>query len=208
MTMFATLIFSGALAFFQTQNANDVLEKVRKAYDSIKDASADFDQMVTYKVTKLNQKLTGRISVKKQDKLRLETEEQILVTDGKTAWTYSIFNEKVIIDHFDPSSSELSPSRFFLEFPKDFIMTVVGKETIGGMVTWKLNLTPKNSDNFIQAMSLWADEKEWFIRQVEVRDINGSNTTYRLKQLQINSGLPDQWFQFTPPKGVDIIDLR
>ncbi|MCK6601405.1 MAG: outer membrane lipoprotein carrier protein LolA [Bacteroidetes bacterium] len=189
-------------------SAKEVLEKVRKSYDSMKDASAEFDQVVQFKVSRLNQKLAGKIAIKKKDKMRLETEEQMLITDGTTSWTYSILNEKVIVDRFDPESSELSPSRFFIEFPKDFLIEVLGEENFAGMNTYKLKLTPKNPDNFIQEMKLWVDDDDWYVRQIEVSDINGSTTLYRLKQLQINKGIPDQYFQFSAPKNVEVIDLR
>lgn len=193
---------------FGDLSAKEVLEKIKKSYDGMKDATADFDQVMQFKVSRLNQKLAGKIAIKKKDKMRLETEEQMLITDGITAWTYSILNEKVIVDRFDPESSELSPSRFFIEFPKDFFMEVLGEENFAGMNTYRLKLSPKNTDNFIQEMKLWVDDKDWFVRQIEVSDINGSKTVYRLKQLQINKGIPDQFFQFTTPKNVEVIDLR
>lgn len=193
---------------FGDYNAKEVLEKVKTAYQSIQDASANFDQIVEYKIAKLNQKYEGKIQIKKQDKMRIETDEQVLVTDGETSWTYSVLNEKVIIDKYDPKNSELSASRFFVEFPNDFYMEVIGTENVAGKKMYVLKLTPKNSDNYIQSMKLWVDEKEWFVRQILVNDINGSNTTYQLKDLQINKGLPDQNFKFVPGKNVEVIDLR
>lgn len=203
-----TLLIHVIMLSFGDYNAKEVLEKVKSAYQSIQDASANFDQVVEYKIAKLNQKYEGKIQIKKQDKMRIETDEQVLVTDGETSWTYSVLNEKVIIDKYDPKNSELSASRFFVEFPNDFYMEVVGTENIAGKKMYVLKLTPKNSDNYIQSMKLWADEKEWFVRQISVSDINGSNTTYLLKDLQINKGLPDQNFKFVPGKNVEVIDLR
>ncbi len=208
VTTMLTLLIHVIMLSFGDYNAKEVLEKVKSAYQSIQDASANFDQVVEYKIAKLNQKYEGKIQIKKQDKMRIETDEQVLVTDGETSWTYSVLNEKVIIDKYDPKNSELSASRFFVEFPNDFYMEVVGTENIAGKKMYVLKLTPKNSDNYIQSMKLWADEKEWFVRQISVSDINGSNTTYLLKDLQINKGLPDQNFKFVPGKNVEVIDLR
>lgn len=197
-----TSIFLGDLS------AKEVLDKVKKSYESISDASGNFDQIVEYKIAKLNQQYTGKLSFKKKDKMKIETDEQTLVTDGVTAWTYSVLNEKVIIDNFDPENSELSPSRFFIEFPKDFIMEVLGSENLINKKVYVIKLTPKNSDNFIQGMKLWVDDQQWMVRQIQVSDMNGSTTIYRLKNLEINKGLPDSIFKFVPDKNIEVIDLR
>lgn len=203
-----TLLMSISFFVFGDYSAKEVLEKVKASYESIQDASANFDQIVEYKIAKLNQNFEGKIQIKKKDMMRIETDEQVLVTDGITTWTYSVLNEKVIVDNYDPKNSELSPSRFFLEFPNDFYMEVIGSEKITGNKMYVLKLTPKNSDNYIQGMKLWVDENEWFVRQILVNDINGSTTTYRLKDLQVNKGLPEKNFKFIPGKNVEVIDLR
>lgn len=193
---------------FGDLSAKEVLDKVKKSYDSISDASGDFDQVVEYKIAKLNQQYNGKLSFKKKDKLKIETDEQTLVTDGETSWTYSVLNEKVIIDNYDPENSELSPSRFFIEFPKDFYIEVIGSDKLNNKKVYVLKLTPKNTDNYIQGMKLWVDDELWFVRQIQVGDINGSTTIYKLKNLEINKGLPDSHFKFIPNKNVEIIDLR
>ena len=206
--MIIGLILLSVNIIFGDLSAKEVLDKVKKSYDSISDASGDFDQVVEYKIAKLNQQYNGKLSFKKKDKLKIETDEQTLETDGETSWTYSVLNEKVIIDNYDPENSELSPSRFFIEFPKDFYIEVIGSDKLNNKKVYVLKLTPKNTDNYIQGMKLWVDDELWFVRQIQVSDINGSTTFYKLKNLEINKGLPDSHFKFIPNKNVEIIDLR
>ena len=49
---------------------------------------------------------------------------------------------------------------------------------------------------------------EWMVRQAEIIDANGKQTTYTVQQVKVNIGLPDARFVFQPPGGTDVVDLR
>lgn len=205
-TLFFTLFIS-TISIAQNLSGRDVIQKVQNNYQTIIDASAEFTQQGIFKQG-IGQKVKGIIEIKKGDKLRLTTDEQIMVTDGKISWTHSLVTGKCIIDHYIPEEAELSVSKFFLEFPKDFYISVGGRDKINQLNVYELKLAPKSTDNVIKQMRLWVDEKEWIVRKIEMEDRNNSTTIYELTKILINNNLADSRFIYQVPAGVEIIDLR
>ena len=46
------------------------------------------------------------------------------------------------------------------------------------------------------------------ISKMEVVDLADTKYTFQLSSIKINQDIPDSKFDFTPPKGIKIIDLR
>lgn len=190
------------------QNAQEVLEKVRKKYNSIKDIELTFTQRVTFEMARIEQNTEGTLFLKKENNYRIELEEQTIVTNGKTVWSYSVQNNQVLIDNFKPDEQALSPERILTGAPGDFYATVVGKESIGRSETTVLKLVPKNDQSVIKSLRLWVDPKDWFIKKAEVQDAGGKETTYVVSDLKVNTGVKDAKFTYQIPEGAEVVDLR
>jgi outer membrane lipoprotein carrier protein len=208
MGLFVLLAFAFLGSGVAAQNADDVLEKVRKRYDSVTDAELRFSQKIMFPMTKVEQQLTGTLFIKKKDKYRVEMDEQVIVTDGQTIWSYSAANNQVVIDRFKQDDQSLSPEKILVGTPENFNATVVGEEKLGAYETTVLKLVPRDEQSFIHSLRLWVDEKEWMIRQVEIVDLSEKQTTYTVLQVRTNTGLQDSRFVYQIPKGADVVDLR
>jgi outer membrane lipoprotein-sorting protein len=79
----------------------------------------------------------------------------------------------------------------------------LGQETVGGVPTWHLELTPKAAGTYKQA-NLWVDGNGMPI-QAKVTERNNDTTTVLLTNLQKNITIPGDVFALTPPKGTKII---
>src|SRR5512140_2035619 len=202
------LMFASLCASFAQPKAEDVLEKVRKRYDAVTDEELRFSQKVHFPMTNAEQQSSGTLYVKKKNKYRVEMDDQAIVTDGQTIWSYSAANNQVVIDRFKQDEQSLSPENILVCTPDNFTATVVGEEKVGGFDTVVLKLVPKDEQSFIHSLRLWVDEKEWMIRQVEVVDLSEKQTTYSVLQVRTNTGLPDSRFVYSIPKGADVVDLR
>jgi len=190
------------------QNAQDVLENVRKKYDSIKDLELTFSQRVTFEMARIEQNTDGTLFLKKENKYRIELDEQTIVTNGKTVWSYSVQNHQVLIDNFKPDDQALTPERILTGAPGDFYATVVGKEKLGRIDATVLKLVPKNDQSALKSLRLWVDTKEWFIKKAEVQDAGGKETTYLVNDLKVNTGVQDARFTYQIPDGAEVVDLR
>lgn len=192
----------------QTGDARQILDKVKRAYDNIKDAELEFSQQTVFEISKTEHQSSGRLFIKKQNKYRVEQQNLLLVTDGVTVWSYNPANKQVLIDKFKIDERSLTPERVLTAAPKDYYSSILGKEKVGKVETILLKLVPKDEDSIVRVMKVWVDESNWLFRKVEIEDVNGRQTTYIVSDIKVNIGIPDSRFTYQVPNGVEAVDLR
>lgn len=190
------------------QDAEDVLHKLQRTYESMRDLSASFTQTVRFGVTQSTQTFAGKLWMKKGNKYRIEMEQQTIVTDGRSVWTYSELNRQVFIDKFVDDPKAITPERLLATVPKNYLANIVAKEQFDGVETMVLKLIPKDSKSSIKSMKVWVNPSEWLMPKVEVIDAADNMTTYVTKDIKINNGIDDKLFHFEAPPETEIIDLR
>ncbi len=186
---------------FQSIKAQDaeLLKGLQDHFNSIKDFSADLVQLNNGRVN-----LKGKIFFKKENNLRLELKNIIIVSDGKTNWNYNKKLKKVIISNYDKNDpSVLSLKRIIFDYPAkcEVSETVEKGENV-------LVLKPR-PDSGINAdlIKIWIN-KENNVSRVSASGSSGNNIEVRFSDYKINAGIPDSKFSFTPPLGTKVIDLR
>ncbi len=190
------------------ETAQDVLEKVRKKYDSITDAQLKFSQKTRFEMTKVEQSVTGTLLLKKTNKYRVDTDDQTIVTNGETVWSHSSANKQVLIDHFKMNENIISPEKILTGAPSDFTSTMIGRDKIGKTDVMVLKLVPNNDQSMVKTMKLWVDNSTWLIKKAEIVDVNGKQTEYLVTDVKINTGLQDSRFTYQVPEGAEVVDLR
>ncbi len=194
------------IAFSQT--GGEIIERLKKKYASVNDALVKFEQTVKYGMSKFEQTFSGTLYFKKQNKYRIETDEQVIVTDGNTSWLYSKVNKQVIIDKYKEDKNSTSPDKFLFSISDEYIAIVLKVETVNGRKVYVVKLTPKDEDSSIESVKIWVVENSLDVMRVEIIDINGTVTVYNVKSVKLNSGLADDVFKFTIPPSVKVVDLR
>ena len=187
--------------------AKEIIENVQEKFDDMSDVVLVFTHSVRFKVSRLEQQMSGTLYFKKKNKYRMETDQRIIVTDGTTSWSYNPQSKQLVINAYKEDSRSLSPENMLLQYPRDYYSTLVGEEKTAGEVCYVLKLTPKEEGSTAKAMKLWVN-KSWLIKKVEATDQSGTVTTYTIKTVTIDKGIADTKFEFTPPAGADVIDLR
>jgi len=206
LVIFISGVFVSSGGF--AQDAQDVLEQLRKKYDTIKDAEVQFSSRMKFSIAKVEQRTSGRLQFKKEHKYRVELEDQTVVTDGETVWSYSASANQVLIDHFKLDERMLSPEQILTAAPRDFSATTIGHEKSGKRDLIILKLVPKGEQSTLKSMKLWVDDDEWLIRKVELVDLNGTETVYVVNDFRLNTGLEDTRFSYQVPEGATVVDLR
>ncbi len=210
------IVFTCAFAQTALEPAQ-VLEKIRDAYDKITDASATFTEEVKFKYSNIQQSLSGELEMKQGNKYRIQTDQQTVVTDGITVWSYSPINKQVLIDDYKENAKTFSPGKFLFSVPTDFQAVFLNEKTSSTEtashkdVQFALKLIPRPgtlSAAAVKSLKIWVDGKEWSIRKVEYVDMNETQRTYTVHSLSLNTGLPNSNFTFTVPNGVQVVDLR
>ncbi len=202
------LILTTLAAGARAESAQEVLEKVKKRYDAINDAELKFTQQTTYEVSKLEQRASGTLFIKKKNKYRVEFEDRIVVTDGATVWSYNPAQKQVVIDNFKLDPHVVTPEKVLAAAPQDYYASVAGTEKVGSVQARVLKLVPKDDNASVRMMKLWVDEATWLIKKVELTDIGGNKTIYTVSDIKVNTGIPDSRFTYQIPDGVEAVDLR
>lgn len=189
-------------------NVDTIVSKLQKKYDTIRDATVEFIQKIKFDMTENEQSYEGKLIMKRKNKFYIEMNDQIIVTDGVSAWLYSKTNNQVIIDHYRDTPQLISPEKILTDFWKYYSIMLLNKEIIGNRYNAVLKLTPLDEMSTIKWIKIWVDTDEWIINKIETIDMSGSTITYIIKQIRQNTGISDKQFQFIFPPDSDVIDLR
>ncbi|MBI1805443.1 MAG: outer membrane lipoprotein chaperone LolA [Ignavibacteria bacterium] len=198
----------GASNAFAGDDAGDIISKLQRKYDSIRDVSITFRQDVQFGVTKAEQSFSGKLLMKKGNRYRIEMDQQTIVTDGKSVWSFNKPNNQVLIDNFKENPASFSPDKVLVNVPNNYSSTVIGKERLGSQEATVLKLIPKNPTSSLKWMKVWVDTDELLMKKIQMLETSDNLMTYVVTDIKLNPGLADSQFQFEPPTGVEVIDLR
>lgn len=188
--------------------------KVQKTYETVKDLSADFQQVTRFKgADKTGPMTTGTIEVKKPGKMRWEfgtPEKKSMVSDGKTLWMYDGEENQVVVNEFMQQTTSVTGLNFLEglgDLKKSFDVTLAAAPadaTAKDAVF--LSLAPKDaSDVQFTNILLAVDRKTGLANEVFLTDPMGSVTRLTFTNLVRNKALPDSRFVFEIPKGAEVI---
>ncbi|MCI0450151.1 MAG: outer membrane lipoprotein chaperone LolA [Chlorobi bacterium] len=199
-------LFSASAIFAQDDiTAQEIIQNVQNAYKDISDAKASFTQTIKFNKSKA-QTSSGTLYIKKENKYRIETASQTIVTDGSTSWSYTPGKKQVIIDNYKETGNTFSPNKYLFQYPENFYSDLAGTEKMGGFDVYVLTLKPRES-GYVKSAKLWVGKDDWMIKKIHIIT-EESSLTYSVKNIQTNTGISNSKFTFTPPEGTEVIDMR
>ncbi len=197
------------LLFPLDNKADEIIKKVKKKYDDLKTFNAEFTQNFHWKLADNLHEQKGKIWLKGKEKFRIETEDQTIVSNGKTIWTYSQFNNQVIIDNLEKSAEEIRlPKDLFFKYSEQYLPNYLQQDKIDNQDCYVLELQAKTEDIFIKYMKMWISTKLLVPIKIEQVDLNNNTNTYILHNIEINNEINDNFFVYKIPDSVEIIDMR
>jgi chaperone LolA len=197
-----------AAAFAQEDAAiMNVLANVQKKYSGMASATAAFEQTVTLRFGKSVQRQSGVVKIQRGNKFRIETDEQILVANGSIAWIVSPANNQVLIDSFKENTRMFSPDAFLFGLPVDYVPTGMTEEQ--GLI--KITLVPKSGSSrthLVRSLTAWVRRNGWIVERISYMDRNHALFDITLTNLLFNAPVKESEFEFVPPAGMTVVDLR
>jgi len=216
------LIFSGMkITQSQTEKKLDgFVFQIQKRYRTLQTLSAKFTQTsvrhnIMGNIETFEQK--GRLSLRKPGKIRWDyqkPQKNQYISNGKTLWLYKQEENQVIVSKWNENSLAL---RFLLgqgQLNKNFNIQYLSQEMAQKYkITQKkdvwLNCNPKKGNTVqvgaIDTLILRVDPKKHLIKEALVIDAIGSQTNWSFEKFQINKKIPNAFFEFKIPKGVQVI---
>ena len=192
-----SLIFFFATTFGQ-ENAKEVLKNIQNKFESIIDLSAQLTQSVNGNVN-----LKGKVYYKKENQIRFEFKNILIVSDGETSWSYNQKDDKVIITDYESEGNKiLSMRQIIFEYPQDCDLSTFKSED-----QTVLELIPRDNEFSFTSIKLFIDGDN-LITKAMMDDPATGEIQIELSDYQLNKNLTDSFFQFSPPEGSQVIDLR
>lgn len=189
-----------SLVILNFDGAGDkLLKNLQEKYEQVIDLSAEFKQSTNGKAL-----ISGKFFFKKEDMLRIEFKNSILVSNGLTNWSYNQKEHKVIISENDDShASPFSLKKLVYDYPRE---CSISSEIDNGDDI--LVLTPnKNSSIGYSLIKIWKS-KENLINRIVMQDNADNLIQIDFSKYKVNQKISASKFIFTPPEGCKVIDLR
>jgi len=201
ITRIFSILFILVIFFTQLIAQNDaktLLKNIQDKFNTITELSAIISQSINGK-----ENLSGRVYYKKENHLRFEFKNILIISDGETSWNYNEKQNKVIITDYENEGNKILSIRHMIyEYPEDCDLDTYELE--GKRI---LQLIPKNNNFSFNSIKLFIDEDN-LISKAIIEDPATGIVQVVLSEYQINKDLPDSYFSFSPPEGSQVIDLR
>ncbi len=152
----------------------------------------------------LGQTFSGVMQVKRQGLFRWETtvpSKQLIVTTGKTVWIYDPDLQQATRQTLD---AQISDTPALLLSGKSAEIMKSYKVTQPDRTKSTYVLYPKAKDGVFQSLTVRFDAG--VPTQMLLLDSLGQQTVVNFSNAKLNPVIANSQFEFTPPKGVDVID--
>lgn len=208
------LIFSLFLPVHAESMAlNNLVEKIQESYERAENFEARFIQEATIKSINRTEMEEGVVYFKKPKRMRWvydKPELKELVVNPERAWFYIPEDDLVYIHDAEEIFNSKLTIRFLSGIGKlrdDFHISF-SSSSADGEGNYLLDLIPRNFEGNVEKMLLVVNKDDFQIMGFAFTDVYGNITRITFKDIKTNNKLPDTFFTFTPPPGVEICDMR
>jgi outer membrane lipoprotein carrier protein len=188
--------------------AADVASALQRRYDTIKDFLADFTQ--TYVGGTLRQKArgSGTVAIKKPGKMRWDytsPEKKLFISDGRTFFMHFPADKQVMRNPV-PEQDEATSAILFLMGKGDIVRDFNIRYGEGGdESSYVLRLDPRKRQAEYDWLQVTVDRDTLQIRELAWGDDQGGRNSIAFSNFKENAGLADKLFEFTIPRGTEVI---
>lgn len=187
----------------------DVVGRIEARYRALSTLQGRYLQTAILQVAGQTERATGKFFLKRPAMMRWEQESpepRLLVTDGRTLWSYSPLDKQAIAQPLG-RAMEGSPSLHFLSgmatLGATFTVASVLEDPAGE--TLFVSLTPRSPDPAVRRMVLRVHRRTALVDRLTLVDAHENATVLEFSALRENPRLPDTLFTFRPPPGTDVI---
>ena len=193
---------------------NELVAKIQESYERAENFEAMFVQEVTIKSINKTETEEGTVYFKKPKRMRWvysKPELKELVVNPKKAWFYIPEDNLVYAqDAKDFFNSKLT-IRFLSGIGKlkdDFRINFSQQGFIDEEGNYLLDLIPVGFKDSIEKILLVVNRDDFQIIEFAIIDIYGNITRIIFKNIKLHNKLPDTFFIFTPPPGVEVYNVQ
>ena len=197
------------ISMLNAADVNKIISKVQDKYDHMKYLTATFRQVESFKLTGSQTESIGKIYIADGDKYRFESEDQVIVTDGKSVWTYNAMSKQLLIDEVRENSGALIPRDLLFKYPQKYFATLLSESKENNKKIYLIRLDPRDQVyGYVKSIKIWVEDDAWLIHKIESTDINGNKSLYEINDQDTKSKISKDKFMFVPGEDTEVVDMR
>ncbi|WP_235015236.1 outer membrane lipoprotein chaperone LolA [Oceanicoccus sp. KOV_DT_Chl] len=191
-----------ALPLSSLVSAQDAVKQLADKLQVMDTLLANFQQTIKDSQGAVLQQASGVLKVKRPRRFYWRTEtpyEHLVVTDGKILWLHDLDLEQV---SKQPFSADMDKAPALLLSGE--IAEISKQYQVQALTSQQFVLSPRTDDGVFKQLTL--EFRGASISGMILRDSLDQTTIIEFSSVRMNQPLADEIFQFTPPKGVDVIN--
>lgn len=193
-----------ALVLFSQTAFADGVSSLRDFYSKTSAMRAQFSQVVNDAQGRKIQEVQGTMQLSRPNKFRWDYKkpyEQQIVSDGKQVFLYDVDLQQVTVREFNKTLGA-SPASLLAGGAAVEQNFDLSNETRQDGLAW-VKVLPKEKDSGFDTVYLGFKQNQ--LQKMELHDSFNHVTHISFNAVERNPSLQSSQFQFTPPKGVDIV---
>ncbi len=197
----------------QPLSLEQLIAKTQDMYEKTSDLKAGFIQEVTIKSMKRTEREEGTVYFKNPRMMLWDYQKpkaKKLVINAQKAWLYVPEDRMVYVQN----SEDVYRSRMAVKFlsgigklAEDFQIRFAKETPYDGEGNYRLVLTAKEAGSGVDRLYITVDGRIFQILQCRFNDAMGNTTRLRFSDFSVNLGVPDRYFTFKAPEGVEVVQM-
>ena len=193
------LFFIGTIFSARTQTsaeAQNLLELTSKQMGNYENIEFEFSYILNNRAEQINQESSGQVTLAKE-KYKLKFLDAIQLFDGNVLYTIVPENEEITITQADEEEEFGINPKELLNFHKDgydYYWDI--NQRVKGKNIQFVKLIPKQKDGDVVSLLLGIDTQKNHLHKLIEVGKNGTVTTLTIKNMKVDSYLPENFFIF------------
>ncbi|MGA0373304.1 MAG: LolA family protein [Flavobacteriaceae bacterium] len=193
------LFFIGTIFSARTQTsveAQNLLELTSKQMGNYENIEFEFSYILNNRLEQINQESSGQVTLAKE-KYKLKFLDAIQLFDGNVLYTIVPENEEITITQADEEEEFGINPKELLNFHKDgydYYWDI--NQRVKGKNIQFVKLIPKQKDGDVVSLLLGIDTQKNHLHKLIEVGKNGTVTTLTIKNMKVDSYLPENFFIF------------
>jgi len=210
---FVFLLLPSPVVLAQPLSLEQLTAKTQEMYEKTIDLKALFIQEVTIKSMKKTEREEGTVYFKNPRMMLWDytkPKSKKLVINAQKAWLYVPEDRMVYVQN----AEDVYRSRMAVKFlsgigklSEDFQIRFSKDNPIDREGNYNLVLTAKESGSGVDRLHITVDGKIFQILQCRFKDSFGNTTRLGFSNFSLNTGIPDRFFTFKTPEGVNVVSM-